>query len=158
MARVPAVLLDHVDQHPTQRRGPPVLLRSHSRDQATEVGVGGQRRVQVVLGARDGFGEQRVELAVRGASRAVPVPVGVIVPRRGVPRRHLLLGRQVVGEPVVLDEGQVLQHSAKGEVTGRKRLIELIVGEARRLEPDGRSVVVEEAAPHPDLVVVQGRL
>ena len=114
--------------------------------------------VEARVRADDGVGEQRVELGVRRPGGGVPVPVGVVVPRRGVPRRGRLAGQEVVGEPVVLDEGEVLEHPAEGEVAGRQRLVELLVGEAGGLQPDRAPVVVEEGPQHPDLVVAEGRL
>src|ERR1035438_7861014 len=111
MAVVPGVLLDQVEQDPSQAGCPAV--GQGAPGQPVQAAVGQRLRDQGA-GAGHGVLPERQELLGGLPRGRVPVPVGVGVPVHRVPRGLRVSPVQPLGAPIVLDTGQVLEHPAQG--------------------------------------------
>jgi hypothetical protein len=154
MAVVPRVLLDHVDHDPTQAG-------------CAAVGPGAPRElIQAAVGQHlsdEGAGAgycalpEREELlgGVRGGR--VPVPIGVGPPVHCIKWWCRVPPVQPLGEPVVLDESEVLEHPAQGHRRRADRRLQTCRVQPPALPGEGRALVVQETLERSGLISCKGR-
>src|SRR4051794_19054883 len=144
MTVVAGVLLDHVQQDPAQAELPEPIGLVGDRETVQARAFGTQGRIEYGVRAAYGLVEEREQLLGRVVLRRVPLPVAVGLPVDGVEGGHQATAREVVLEPALVDDGEVLHHPAQRHVAGRQRLGELGLGETRALPTEGVAVMVEE--------------
>lgn len=149
VSSVSGVLLDHVHEYPAQAA---VLAVPGADSQPIDALTLSQHPGENSF-APSNLGSMQVAQLLRMiVSGAVPVPVGVLVPRRRCPRLVLLRAVEHVAEPVALDEGEVFEHPAKGQGGRRQSCEELAGRQPRGLTAHGGPVVIQPTAQHQDLV------
>ena len=87
----------------------------------------------------------------------VPVPVGIGVPVDRVPRRPGFAAVEDVGEPVLLDERQVLQHPAERHRRGADGAVQRVGVQPVGLPGERRPVEVQEPPQDRQFVAVDRR-
>ena len=146
MAVVAGVLLDHVDENPSEGHGVPCPLGP-----LIEGASGGELPGMVPLTAKGG--EAGVGIHV---SRQVKVTIRIGI--RVVERRRVL-ARQGAAKPAALDLGHVPDESEQGELRGRdSQLRQLGRAEAVALPHQRGAVVVEEGGQQVPLVADKRRI
>ena len=156
MAVVPGVLLDHVQQDPAQAevtvpRAPALAMRRRSRPPSARA-PSEHRSARATPSSKSARSSSGV------SSAAVCHSQSWSASQSTAPRSRRRVAEQAPTlEPVVLDQGQVLEHPAERHRGRRQRLRELLLGQPLGLPAQRVAVVVEEGDESRDLVAAQRR-